>query len=297
MIHKILVPSGIGDFSWTWSKFVTTGDQYHIEYAGGEPDRMKAYLNLLSKDKILSFGPNSQYHTMWNKHVKPIELICKSRNPSVYSNRTKMVKYCQLNNGASTFVESNTFLEDGNRLELWLKDEIPTTDFHYKIEGALTKSTKANYFIVNFSSYGTKKAWGYYDVSISADVVQDIVKKTNWIPVFVGGYYDDYTNDIHVELLKRNIQAISLVGRTPDLLCVIALLQQSKMYFGACSGLMVLANVLYTPVCCYYPPFNEPPGRKLAGTWHDPNIPYLSLFWEGKETDIEKMQQFLKDIK
>src|SRR3989338_1045274 len=43
--YKILVPSGIGDFSWTWSKLVTTPHRFHIEYMGGYPDRLAAFLD------------------------------------------------------------------------------------------------------------------------------------------------------------------------------------------------------------------------------------------------------------
>jgi len=293
-VKKILVASGIGDFSWLWSKIVTTGDQYHVEYIGGKPDRMTAYLSILPKDKILSFAPNSNYYTKWDENG---ELICISRNPNQYPTLPKARRYSDLRPDTLSFFEINTYLERGNRIETWMQDEIPKTDFHYFLDGKLERATRGNYFIVNYSSYGTKKAWGYYDVPVSTDIIQHIVNKTGWTPLFIGGTYDDYTNDICIECLNRGIGAVTVIGKTPDLCTVTALLQQAQAYIGACSGLMVLANVLNTPVCAYYPPFKMPPGRYLAGTWHDTSIPYASLFWEGKDIDIAAIDCFLQTIK
>jgi ADP-heptose:LPS heptosyltransferase len=199
-------------------------------------------------------------------------------------------------NEGLVFLESNTYLEAGNRLEGWFAQDIPDTDFHYKMNGALDKAKRGNYFIVNFSSYGTKKAWGYYETTGAADVVEFLIKKTGWTPIFIGGTYDDFTRDVYMELIRREDRAINLVGKTPDLTEVVVWLQQARFYFGACSGLMVLSNVLRTPVATYYPPFQTPPGRHLAGTWHDPAIPYVSLFWEGVEQDKQIMESFLKTI-
>ncbi len=301
MIYRILVPSGIGDFSWLWSKLVTTCDKYHIDYIGGKPDRMHAFLSLLPNDRILSFKANPDYATRWDGP----ELVVFPRNVSTHPFVTKARRYDTMipmvgaGTGLSTnsrmfFVESNTHLEAGNRIENWLGDELPNTDLHYRIKGALDKCVKNDYFIVNFSSYGTKKAWGYYEVPESTEIVAALAKKTGWIPLFIGGDYDDYTRDIYLKLLDKGVNAVNLIGRTPALADVVALLQQSRMYFGACSGLMVIANILYTPVACYYPPFDMPPGRKLAGTWHDKNIPYVSMFWEGKDKDIEILEEFIK---
>jgi len=293
-IKKILIPSGIGDFSWAWSKLVTTNDQYHIEYVGGKPDRMTAYLSILPKDRIVAFMPNNNYYTKWDENG---ELICISRNPNQFPTLHKVQRYSDLRPDVLSFLEINTFLERGNRIEGWFSTEMPKTDFHYILGGSLEKCGRGNYFIVNYSSYGTKKAWGYYDVPISTDIIQHIVNKTGWAPLFIGGTYDDYTQDIYIECLNRGIHAVNVIGKTPDLCTVTALLQQAQAYIGACSGLMVLANVLNTPVCAYYPPFKTPPGRYLAGTWHDTSIPYASLFWEGKDTDLVVIDSFLQTIK
>jgi len=289
-VKNILVPSGIGDFSWLWSKLVTTGDCFHIEYVGGQPDRMSAFLKLLPKDKVLSYKPNPYYCTMWKNQ----ELICM-RNTRDVPQIKKAYKYADLpTDGRMAFMEINTFLEAGNRIELWNREELPRTDFHYNIDGVMAKAVRGDYFIVNFSSHGTKTAWGYYEVPDSALVVSFIQKITGWIPVFIGGYYDDYTKDICRQLWAWKVPAVNLVGKTPGLKEVIALLQQARMYFGACSGLMVLSNIVYTPVCTYYPPFDFPPGKKLASTWHDLEVPYQSLFWTGAAHDLCILDNFIQ---
>lgn len=280
MTKKILVPSGIGDFSWTWSKLVTTDDKFDIDYVGGTPDRMMAYLGILPKERIVKFKSNPNYTTKWDeKHM--LAGYPRQGHPEIVNIKA----YGELNGIERKFIECNSLLEAGGKLETWLSDEIPGIDYHYKINGTVKNCRRNNYFIVNFSSYGTKKAWGYYDVKDSVEIVKFIIDRTGFIPMFIGGYYDDYTIDICNEIVKEDLPAINLVGKTPNLIEVVALLQQSQFYFGACSGLMAIANVLYTPAIVYYPPFDVPPGRKLSGTWHDPEVLHLGLFWEGKDKD------------
>lgn len=291
MDYKILVPSGIGDFSWMWSKLVTTPHNFHIEYIGGLPDRMNAFLHLLPKDRVLSIRANPDHATKWDENN---QLVCFPRS-KLNAAVTKVDRLDVMNPNNFYFIENNSWLEAGKRLELWNKDEMPFTDFHYDILGKMVRPLKGNYFIVNFSSYGTKKAWGYYDVPISTDIVEEICKKTGWEAVFIGGPYDDYTQDIYKLLKERNVACHSVVGKTPSLIEVIPLLQQARMYFGACSGLMVLTNNLNVPVATYYPPFPKPPGRHLSGAWHDPKIPHLGLFWDGKENDLCLLDQFIKN--
>lgn len=285
---KILVPSGIGDFSWLWSKLVTTKHNFHIEYIGGYPDRQRAFMELLPKDRIVSFKPNTDFRTRWNDDG---ELVCLPVNPRGVL-MPKAAKLSALENGSQAFIECNSHVEAGNRIESWLADEIPGCNFHYPIAGSFPRPSKADYFVVNFSSYGTKRAWGYYEPVESARVVEFVSIITGWTPLFVGGEYDDYTEDVHAVLNLKGIKCFSVVGRTPELKSVIALIQQSRMYFGACSGLMVLANIFHVPVITYYPKFDRPPGRKLSGTWHDPEVPHLGLFWEGAERDKEIIEKF-----
>lgn len=290
--YKILVPSGIGDFSWLWSKLVTTEHNFHIRYVGGLPDRLQAFMKLLPSSRILSYGPDLDYCTFWDEHGF---LQCRPRDLKQTPPLRRAESLADLYEDEMVFIENNSWLEAGNRIEGWMAKDIPGTCFHYALEGADEQFARGrgNYFIVNFSSYGTKKAWGYYEVPIAAGLVRRIAAKTGAMPFFIGGGYDDFTRDIY-DSLRDSLSCVSLIGRTPSLREVIALLQQSRFYFGACSGLMVLTNIVNVPVITYYPPFEKPPGRKLSGTWHDPAIPHLGLFWEGAESDMEQIEAFLK---
>lgn len=290
MNYRILVPSGIGDFSWLWSKLVTTPHNFHIEYMGGYPDRLKAFLALLPPDRVLSFSPNVDFCTRWDENN---ELVCYRRDGNKSANVQKAGYLSSLSEDRLTFIENNSFLEAGNRIEGWWKDEIPGVDYHYALGGYLARSRPANYYIVNFSSYGTKKAWGYYEVDVAADIVRHISAVTGHIPLFIGGEYDDFTKDIYERLAVSGDKCLSLIGRTQSLIDIIPILQQSRFYFGACSGLMVLTNILRRPVITYYPPFPKPPGRHLSGAWHDPKYPHLGLFWDGDEIDKELIEHFL----
>jgi hypothetical protein len=288
MIKKILVASGIGDFSWLWSKVITTGDQFDINYAGGNPDRMQAFLKLLPKDKVVGFRADPRYATRWND-----KNILEAFPRNGFADVVNVKSYSELNDTEMKFIECNSLLEAGIRLETWMHSEIPNVDFHYRINGVLDKCIKNDCFIVNFSSYGTKKEWGYYEIEDSIDIVKFVQKKTGWMPIFIGGSYDDYTTDICNGMIEQGLPAINLVGKTPELVEVLALIQQSQCYFGACSGLMAIANVLYVPTVVYYPPFPKPPGRKLSGMWHDPNVLHVGMFWEGKEHDKRVLNDVL----
>lgn len=278
--YKILVPAGIGDFSWLWSKLSTTGDSYHVEYVDASPDRLGPYLELLPKDKILSYKKSSLYKCFFN--VRALEMTFQPNH------RERVTLYRQMDATELNPVEPNTHLERGGRVEEWLPD-IGKTDFHYKINGVLENPVKSNIFIVHLSSTHTFKIWKHYDVATWVDIIEFIQKSTGWVPVFIGGDYDDFARQVYAAY-ALNHQATDMIGKTPDLLPALHLVQQCKLFLGAVSsGMTMLANVLRVPSASWWP------REKLPQSWNAPDVPYLWMMWKDQQQDKAALDQFLKN--
>lgn len=281
MIYHIIVPPGIGDFSWIWSKLSTTGDRYFIEYADTGPDRLGTFLKLLPKDKIAGWQKSIAYKVGFN--IEKLEMMLM---PSA----VRLEKYKQLKqNPAQIFyVEANTHLERGNRIEEWLPSL--KTDFHYKIEGVLPLKKALNMFIVHLSSYKMQRIWKCYDMDKCIRMIKMIQDKRGWMPAFIGAEYDDFAMDCCKEYEKEN-DAINLIGKTPDVLGALAFIRLSKLFLGGVSsGMTMLANVLRVPSISWWPRPGLPP------SWHDRLIPYKWFLWNDFEEDYQAVKKWIGDL-
>jgi len=287
MTYRIIVPPGIGDFSWIWSKLSTTGDQYFIEYADTGPDRLGPFLKLLPKDKIAGWEKSKRYKVGFDTEKLEMMLM-----PAV----ERLERYEQLkeNPDKTFYVEANTHLERGNRIEEWLPNL--KTDLHYEIERArpivpLSYPAKKafNIFIVHLSSCKMQRIWQCYDMDKCIRMVKMIQNKKGWIPVFIGAEYDDFAMDCCKEYSKEN-NAINLIGKTSDVLDALAFICLSKLFLGlVSSGMTMLANVLCVPSISWWPRPGLPP------SWPDMEIPYLWFLWNDFEEDYKKVESWIGD--
>jgi len=281
MEHRFITCSGIGDFSWLWSKFSTTEDKYFIEYVDSGPDRLGVFLNLLPKDKIAGFAQNKNYRVNFNTAKLEMYII-----PEV----PRLQNYSQfsVNSGIKYYVEINTHLENGNRIEAWMPEL--RTDLHYKIEGVDTTCPKQNIFIVHSSSFHMQKVWNTYGVDDSIEMIDMVQKKTGWMPVFIGATYDDMAKAVFEKYIDDH-SAVSLIGRTENIVGLLNWVQQSKLFLGlVSSGMTMLANVLYTPTISWWP------RPKLPQAWADEKIPYKWLLWSDHKKDMVAMEDFISRL-
>lgn len=282
MNYKIVVPPGIGDFSWLWSKLSTTKDTYEILYAGTPPERLGALLALLPKEKVVSFKQDPNYRFFFDR----AELKASFAPGEI---RT-VERYADMEAGELNFLEPNTHLERGNRIEYWLPD-IKTTDFHYKINGLIDNPSRANYFIVHLSSFKVKEIWNTYEVAEWIEIINAVQQQTGWTPIFIGAQYDDYAQACFEAYIDGGRQAISMIGRTGDLLSALCLIQQSKFFLGCVSsGITMLANVLNTPSASWWP------RPLLPFSWADMAVPYKWFLWKDAEKDRQELCSWLKHI-
>lgn len=277
MEYRIIVCPGIGDFHWLWCKLSTTDDKYFIEYADTGPNRLEAFLNLLPKNKITGCAINKNYRVSFNTTKLEMNIV-----PEV----PRMIAYQQLKSGQLFYVEANTHLEQGNRIESWIPHL--RTDFHYKIEGVDMTCPKQNIFIVHLSSFRQNGIWKTYGVDESIEMIDMVQKKTGWMPVFIGAHYDDMAQAVFEKYID-NHSAISLVGKTGNILGLLSWIQQSKLFLGlVSSGMTMLANCLYTSTAAWWP------RPKLPQAWADMNIPYTWFLWKDYKADISALENFIK---
>lgn len=282
MHFQLLVPTGIGDFSWIWSKLSTTSDTFEILHPRETPARLDPFLALLPKDRILSYAVEPNAGFFFDRRELKAQFCNAPGEP--------IQRYDQMREGSINVVEANTHLERGNRIESWLPD-IPAVDFHYRIEGLLEKTARANIFIVHLSSRQVQKTWHYYDIPVWISMIQRVQKQTGWTPVFIGGAYDDFARECFEKYAGTGAKTFSLIGKTPDLLSALCLIQQCKFFMGCVSsGLTMLANVLSTPSVSWWPRPGLPPA------WHDKRIPYLWFRWKDPRSDREHLSLFLKGL-
>ncbi|HDP36854.1 MAG TPA: hypothetical protein ENN27_03150 [Candidatus Atribacteria bacterium] len=247
-------------------------------YLWSHLDRLNAFLKLLPKDQIVGFEVFDRKYTCalngnLDLHLNPDDI-------------PKAKKYSDLKEDRIFWVEANSHIEK-NRIESWFLEL--ETELHYDFSGKLNKFKRENIFLVYLSSYRTKEVWKVYDKNIWLEIIKFIVQKTNYFPVFIGAEWDDLGKEVFEEFIEKH-GAINLIGKTPSLLGVIALLQQAKFYMGVISGLTILANVLFTPAITWTP------RQGIADNWRDLKIPQLSLLWNNYQQDIEMIEGWLKNL-
>lgn len=282
MIYKILVPSGIGDFSWLWSKISTTKDVFDIEYADSGPDRLGAFLALLPKDKIISYRKSTIYRFYFD--TRELEgFFGPADGP-------KVQHYSEMNPYGLNFLEPNTHLERGGRIENWLPD-IASADLHYEINGLDPHPKTEDIFLVHLSSSAVKNAWRCYDWPIQVEIIKALSDASGLRPVFIGAKYDDYAQLCFKEYSQTSSKrGVNMIGETEDLLSALHLIQHCRFFLGSISsGLSILANVLNKPVAAWWPR----PG--LPASWPDHSIPYLWMLWKDPAEDLDRIETWLKE--
>ncbi|MCK5161620.1 MAG: hypothetical protein KAQ99_08620 [Candidatus Aureabacteria bacterium] len=280
MVNHIVVPPGIGDFSWIWSKFSTTDDKFFIEYADTGPERLEAFLKLLPKDKIVGWAKSEKYKVGFN--IEDLEMI-------VMPGLLKLKYYNQFkeNPGKIFYVEANTHLERGNRIEEWMPSL--KTDFHYEIQGKYPEVKKLNMFIVHLSSSKMQRLWKCYGKEDVMMMIRMIQKAKDWTPLFVGAEYDDFAMECAKEYIDRyDNRAINLIGNTCDLRDMVSLLKRAKLFLGlVSSGLTMMANVLSVPSISWWPR----PG--LPKSWADQKIMFKWFLWKDFTKDYYEVRRLL----
>lgn len=257
---KILVPAGVGDYSWMHSKLSTLGVDLDVVIIDAGHPRLAPFLGMLPCVKSISSKKMS------------FRDLRKSAIPA--STSRKALLSC----GGCISIEANTFLENGNRLEGWLPDM--ALDFHYKVNitNAHIAAAEAQvptpltvpfpFLCIYAANISTCKNWGGWMGKEWAEFLQAFRGKIADIPIaLVGAEWDrSLADDILDAAKKRGIQIVDLVGKL-ELGATFHIIRSSAYFVSFPSGLAVLANVMNRPpTTMFYPKVDE----RLMGTWADP---------------------------
>lgn len=276
------VPSGIGDFSWLYSKLCHVGP-LDYQVADGWPHRTVPYLELLPGVKTACYGEFSYQDIVEVQHATGIGF-----HPTWKSIEDK--------NLGRALIECNRHLEMGIPLADWCPD-LPT-DFHYRIEienihandavERLNKHPKPWTGISAASYRGSEawKTWGYKEWSPFLKWWHSEVGGTIFL---IGGFWDDLTDSLAADGWP------SLVGKTP---CgtVVGMLRLFDFYIGFSSGLGVIRTVLDKNALMLWPDHQE----ALSRSWAPPEMlstgMYTPHLWRDVDTVSRAAKLWLKRI-
>lgn len=282
---KIVVPSGIGDFSWMYSKLVNLSCMLDVEVAQtGGPLRLKPYADILPKISSVSHRKMS-----WNQ-LKSIAI----------SAETTLEQLDELRRAGPVFMETNSHLEAGRHLKDWLPCLNPIRH-HYDVRipqqdavDAAKLVPKGPFIALFASSLGTSGAWKTWQQNEWVHLMMLIREHVGDIEfVLVGAKWDvDLGKLIEAEAKKKNLNFTNLVdtttGRAGMVLHIISL---SSYFIAFPSGLGILADVIEAPATMFYARVAAHEG--IIHNWADPESVESLRYYESMFVPPAEYAQWL----
>lgn len=289
---RIIQPSGIGDWSWTFSALYSVRDQ--IEAWGivaGWPFRSKEYVQLAHPEVACEYDENFRYDMI---------LAFEQVNGISHRQEPTWKKISALPH-EPILLECNKHLEAGKPLATWLPD-LPT-EYHYPLNISVKDRESAAKKLlrclaehpmkdgptvgISCASYRGAEAWKTWKAEEWVDCLKRMMQM-GWRPVLMGGNWDDLTYSVACEL-----DLPDLVGKTsvPEMVEVLRLLDS---YVGYSSGMNVIRTVLDEPAFAFWPDFQN----ELRDSWAPPEMlesrRYVSHLWRPVELVWPVVRAFLR---
>lgn len=254
-VITVATPNGIGDISWMISKFACAKERVFMLVGEDWPQRAHQYLALLPWLAGFRYNPH--------RYQEILEF------QAIHGAQMKTWKGIVESGFGVVYLEPNSHLERGFRLEEWLPD-LPT-DFHYAMETTLADRLKADKFMamipegehvygISAASYRGSEAWTTWN---STKWIEFLTKWKEHDPkvhfLLMGGFWDDLTEAIAQE---EDLPIIDAVGKT-TVGAAVELLKRTDGYCGFSSGLGILGTVLRQKVFMLWPEHQLP----LSTSW------------------------------
>lgn len=284
---RLIVPAGIGDWSWIWSKVYSVRDEIDsVRIVDGAPRRTKEYVQacgVRDADYDLEIT-GGQY-----------QFILSTESAMGYSWRTRPT-WTQVRHHQTLLIEANQHLEAGYKLEDWLPD-LPCY-YHYPLyvsdedrrrgrEITIRSITGDRYSPphpmkegpvvgVSCASYKGSDAWRTWGKEEWIDFLNRVMG-LGWRPLLVGGGWDDLTYTVACEL-----DLPSTVGKTsvPQMIEQMGILDS---YIGFSSGMNVIRTVLNKPAFALWPCNDRCDQQLLSTSWAPPKMleeeRYVAVTW------------------
>jgi len=279
----IYVPSGIGDISWIYSKISILPRQVRLFISGEGYQRSLAYVKLLPNVHAAQYVPvaSNQLYS-WDAPETYAELVDWPED-----------KKCPL--------IANKWLEEGNRLDQFLKDS--PTDHYYSLKLSQKAHDQAEKILKDIF-YPV----GIFMASIPANIRWDGWGPEEWINflrvlhdqhpfmtfVFLGAYWDVGMFNLLLPYLKlHHLPYINLISKT-DLETTLVLLDKLKLLIGFASGLHILNVRGQQNTVMFYPEKLEdlmlawPPTKAII------EETYIPMLWTRPITAVRAIQKMLR---
>lgn len=278
-MKSLLVPAGIGDFSWIWSKLYSVrNDILQFLVVDGWPHRTVPYIELC--------GAKASYE------VADYQTILLN---SALHGCTTWKQYMSYD-AEGMSISANLHLEMGKPLRDFLPD-LPTT-YHYplyyehcneEVDSLLQTTLRrgGNPRVgISCASYRGSEAWKTWGRTEWCDIVRRVLRD-GWQPVLLGGFWDDLTRSV-----AHTLDIPDLVGKT-NVGEGVALLNKLDAYIGFSSGLGVVRTVLRKGALMLWPEFQ----LKLSTSWAPPEYfesgKYVALPWCSTDDAWVSIKQYL----
>lgn len=272
----VVVPSGIGDVSWLYSKLKHVGPMLW-EVSDGWPHRTKPFLELLDGIPGVSYT-DVQYHDI-----------------VAYSQVNMPHKWSDVSpNGGRLLIECNSHLEQGKRLEDWLPD-LPC-DFHYDIRTSTQDEERASRLLeglteplwgISAASYRGSEAWKTWGVEDWSQFLDAFNSTFGGTIILLGGFWDDLTATLADYGYK------DLVGKT-SIGCMVEVLKRLTGYIGFSSGMGVIMTVLNKPTFMMWPSHQ----CALSTSWAPPEMleagTYVAMPWVSPNDILRRVMKWVE---
>lgn len=252
---KIYVPAGIGDFSWIYSKLCRLQRPLSVQFSTGGPPRSCPMTEILPWVRHASYGSMP-----W--------LRLKSKALPADTLSTELDGY----GDQVAYLEANTHLESGKRIELWMPDLQVNHHYHLdipyvRVKEAIDVLPSRDYvaiFTSGVSQVKNWKAWNEHDWVNFMDMFRRQIADIDFVLIGAGW---DVEMAARVEGLakRRRIRFTNLANKL-HLGSSLSVLKMAKYFVGFPSGLTILADVLYVRTTMFYPKSLQ----HMPGTYADP---------------------------
>lgn len=266
-LRTLILPSGIGEFQWLWTKMVNTGEDFAIFGLDGAPRRLHQFAEL--HPQVKEFG----WATFDYSQIREWQ---KFHDLTTWENLTK-----KFQRGQMTMLACNPHLEAGNPLASWLPD-LPTS-YTYPIVTMESHHREADYVLhdrtdfrprigISCASYRGAAAWKTWERDEWTSFLKMIQKAyPEVVFVLMGGSWDDLTyalfreNGLRWQVDDRGLPPVG----TTTFGGAIEVLRRLDGYIGFSSGLgHVAAHLCNLPVFMLWPEHEQ----LLSRTWCNPAL-------------------------
>ena len=196
---------------------------------------------------------------------------------------------------SACWIQANTWLNAGNRIEDWLPDV--DTNFHFEMN-LPRRSLFQDRVVLYTSSVATNSAWHGWDPGEWVQLIQMIHETNPELKfLFVGASWDtDLTNLTYssLQLVSPHIAKNADIMLSLPLREVLACIRDARLLIGFPSGLPILSHFLATPTFMFYPAHLD----KLRYAFHNPLLEsiYKTAVYESPESDVENVYEAIKEF-